>query len=213
MNQVQNIIYDLSALAFEDKQAKFGREDEDEDEDEDYNDEDKDKDVKPIVYQNFKLDKYFSCETKSSDFLNDEDRELRICMILTQFRLQQISERLLKPVNPTDTQGFIYAYYSDDYPGCFKIGRTRVLPTVRIRDQEKTNNKKYMTKQAFFCGLHMLVEKCIHLELKEFNCSDIDCTKQGYTEWFRHDWDFLEGVIKNVIRAVKFLQFYDLLLY
>lgn len=200
MNQVRNIIYDLSTLALENKEEKFKVEKEE-------------LDVKPIVYQNFKIEKILACEKKSSDFLNDEEREIKICMILSKLQLLNITDRMLKPVNPTDSQGFVYAYYSDEYPGCFKIGRTRVLPTVRIHSQEKTNNKKYMTKKAFFCGLHMLVEKCIHLELREFNCFDIDCTDEGYTEWFRRDWEFLERKIRNVIKAVELLQFNDLLLF
>ncbi len=78
-----------------------------------------------------------------------------------------------------------------------------MLPTTRIQNQEKTNNQFYTTKKAFYCSLHMLVEKCIHLELAEVHFNETDCTLQGYTEWFRIDWDPLQRKIRNVIRAVE----------
>jgi hypothetical protein len=220
MNRVQNIVYDLSLTHLKELPTELAvagmgeilmsqscqpMQDIEMTQAENYsNEEENFIEIHPIVYQNPSIQHHLIenlINTKT--IVNSEERESKITEILLKHNLYSCLPRLLKPLNKTDGQGFIYAYFCDAYPGCFKVGRTRVLPTTRIQNQVKSNNQFYTTKNAFYCPFHMLVEKCIHLELAQVHFEATDCTLQGYTEWFQTDWETLDKKIRGVIKAVE----------
>lgn len=141
---------------------------------------------------------------------DEEERELKIVLLISKFKLGPCFERLRKRVCRTDCDGFIYAYSSVNYPGMFKVGMSKHLPSRRVKMQEKKNHEIYVLKKSFFCCFHKLVEKCVHLELGEWH-KPLKKVQDGYTEWFVVDWEFLDIKIKNVIKCVQELLTCDLL--
>lgn len=140
----------------------------------------------------------------------EEERELKMVLILSKFYLGPCLDRLKKRISRTDCDGFIYAYHCTKYPGAFKVGMSKDLPSRRVKMQEKKNKETYVLKKSFFCCFHKLVEKSVHLELAQWHMA-LDKVQDGYTEWFLVEWNFLETKIKNVIKAVQELLTKDLL--
>jgi len=141
---------------------------------------------------------------------DEEERELKIVLLISKFKLGPCVERLRKRVCRTDCDGFIYAYSSVKHVGMFKVGMSKHLPNRRVKMQEKKNHETYVLKKSYFCCFHKLVEKCVHLELGEWH-KPLNKVQDGYTEWFMVDWEFLDIKIKNVIKCVQELLTCDLL--
>ncbi|OMJ68701.1 hypothetical protein SteCoe_33773 [Stentor coeruleus] len=139
-------------------------------------------------------------------------REQKIKQICKEFGLENCIRKISTPISIKDEDGFIYAYYTKSYPGMYKVGRSKYLPTRRIHNQEKSNKESYTNQESFKCSYNRLVEACIHIEIKDFRVK-LDKKQDGYTEWFRIEWGPLRKVIRNVINAVMQLLLQGLIVF
>jgi T5orf172 domain len=149
--------------------------------------------------------KIVDLETESISTQNsylDEEKHQRALEILNKYELDLCRKKILTHVSDKDSVGFIYAYYTASRPGIFKVGRSKNLPTRRISNQARHNNEKYFNKESFECKFHQLAEACIHLELKSQRLK-LEKKQDGYTEWFRIEWEPLRKKITSVISAIK----------
>lgn len=171
---------------------------------------------KNIVYQfrddlKSKLPDFDAESISTVDSVDQSDRKFQILSILKEHELSNCKPKLLAPISSKDSDGYIYAYYSNSNPGIFKVGRSKDLPFRRIKSQEKNNDQKYRNKESFHCCFHHLVEACIHIELKLFRVK-LNKKQDGYTEWFKIDWEVLKKKITSVINAIMQLYINKLLL-
>jgi hypothetical protein len=139
-------------------------------------------------------------------------REQKIQQICEEIGLRNCIWKISTPISVKDEDGFIYAYYTKSRPGMYKVGRSKYLPARRIHDQEKSNNESYTNKESFKCSYNRLVEACIHAEIKDVRVK-LDKKQDGYTEWFRIEWELLRKVIRKVINAVMQLLLQGLIVF